>query len=90
METAIPQWEYKGYGGWKPMSPQVNDMLNKFNGEAVAIGVEHCTNVRRVYDIDAKRQHRQYYEQESDTWITTASKDIRLVYIPKTFTWLDP
>ena len=72
------------------MSPQVNDMLNKFNGEAVAIAVEHCTTVRRVYDIDAKRQHRQYYEQESDTWITTASKDIRLVYIPKTFTWLDP
>ena len=54
---------------------------NKFNGEAVAIGVEHSTNVRRVYDIDAKRQHRQYYEQESDTWITTASKDIRLVYV---------
>ena len=67
METAIPQWEYKEHGGWKQMSPHVNDMLNNFNGEAVAIEVEHSTNVRRVYDINALRQHRQYHEQESNS-----------------------
>ena len=81
VETAKPQWEFKEHGGWKAMSPQVNGILLNFQGEAVAILVEHCTNVRRVYDIDPKRQHRQYYEQESGTWITTASKDIRLVYV---------
>ena len=64
METAKPQWEYKEHGGWKAMSPQVNGILLNFQGEAVAIPVEHCVNVRRVYDdIDTKRQHRQYYDE---------------------------
>ena len=73
METAIPQWEYKEHGGWKAMSPQVNGILRNFQGEAVAIPVEHCVNVRRVYDdIGTKRQHRQYYdEEESNTWVNT-------------------
>ena len=81
MEFAEPRWEFFEHGGWKPMSPQINAALLNFKGEAVAIPIEHCVNVRRVYDIIAKRQYRQYYEEESNTWVTTASKEIRLVYV---------
>jgi len=64
------------------MSPHVNAALLNFVGEALAIPIEGCVNERRVYDILAKMQHRQWYNVETTEWITTASKKIRKIYIP--------
>ena len=64
------------------MSQHDNAILLNFVGVAVAIPIEGVIGQRRVYDILAKMQHRQWYNEETNEWINIAPKAIRLVYIP--------
>ena len=81
-ENLQPCWEFQEYHAWKPMSPHVNAVLLNFVGEAVAIQIEERPRQRRLYDILAKMQHRQWYSDEANERITVSSKAIRKVYIP--------